>query len=168
MPAGKVAVDTNVYVMAIRQGRDGPAGARLVEWFPRSYLVSVVSAELRAGARSRQARREVENFTAAFEQVGRVITPTAHSWNEAGDTLALIARARPDLGAAVLDLWNDALIALSARQVGATVVSANINDFTLLLEHVDFRFEPFATSAIDRRGSAFTARRRAQREPREP
>jgi len=143
MPAGRVVVDTNVYIMAIRQGRDGPAGVRLVEWFPRSYLVSVVSAELRAGARSRQARAEVEIFTAAFERVGRVVTPTAHSWNQAGDTLALIARARPDLGNAVLDLWNDTLIALSARQVGATVVSANVDDFGLLLAHVNFRFEPF-------------------------
>jgi hypothetical protein len=52
MPTGKVLVDTSVYVRAIGQGRDGSTGMHLIEWFPRTYLASVVSAELRAGVRS--------------------------------------------------------------------------------------------------------------------
>jgi predicted nucleic acid-binding protein len=57
--------------------------------------------------------------------------------------LARIARSRLDLSDAVLHLWNDALIALSAHQVGATVVTDNVDDFALLGEYVDFEFEPF-------------------------
>lgn len=144
MPAGKVLVDTNVYITAIRQGLEGPAGARLIEWFPRTYLAAVVSAELRAGVRSARGLQAVLSFTGGFARVGRVVAPTAQSWEQAGDVLAQIARARPDLEDAVLALWNDALIALSARQVGATVVTDNIHDFTLLHEYVDFRFETFA------------------------
>ena len=143
MPAGKVLVDTSVYITAIRQGRQGQTGLQLIEWFPRTYLASVVSAELRAGVRSARGLREVLRFTDGFGRVGRMVAPTPGSWNQAGDTLARIARARPDLGDAVLHLWNDALIALSARQVGATVVTDNVDDFALLREYVDFGFEPF-------------------------
>jgi predicted nucleic acid-binding protein len=144
MPAGKLVVDTNVYIMAIRQGHQGPAAARLSEWFPRTYLAAVVSAELRAGVRSDHGLEQVHTFSAGFARVGRVVAPTARSWDVAGDVLALIARARPDLSESVRDLWNDALIAMSARQIGATVITDNIADFALLLEYVDFGLEPFA------------------------
>jgi predicted nucleic acid-binding protein len=142
MPAGKVLVDTSVYIRAIRQGRTGSTAMHLIEWFPRTYLASVVSAELRAGMRSARGLREVLNFTAAFARVGRVVTPTAQSWNQAGDILARIVRTRPDLSDTVRDLWNDALIALSARQVGAIVVTETADDFALLRQVVAFGFEP--------------------------
>jgi predicted nucleic acid-binding protein len=144
VPAGKVLIDTNVYITAIRQGLEGPAGARLIEWFPRTYLAAVVSAELRAGVRSSRGLHAVLSFTSAFVRVGRVVAPTPQSWDQAGDVLARIARARSDLEDAVPGLWNDALIALSARQIGATVVTDNTDDFTLLREYVDFRFDAFA------------------------
>jgi predicted nucleic acid-binding protein len=64
MPAGKVLVDTNVYITAIRQSREGPTGRQLIEWLPRTYLASVVSAELRAGVRSAGGLRAVRTFTA--------------------------------------------------------------------------------------------------------
>lgn len=143
MPAGKVLVDTSVYITAIRQGREGPTGMQLIEWFPRTYLASVVSAELRAGVRSARGLREVLSFTDGFGRVARTVAPTPQSWNQAGDILAQIGRTRPDLSDTVLHLWNDALIALSARQVGATVVTDNVDDFALLHEYVDFGFEPF-------------------------
>lgn len=42
-------------------------------------------------------------------------------------------------------LWNDALIALSARQIGATVVTRNVRDFALLRRYARFESEPFQT-----------------------
>lgn len=146
MPAGKVLVDTSVYITAIRQGREGPTGMQLIEWFPRTYLASVVSAELRAGVRSARGLSAVRSFTDGFGRVRRVVAPTPQSWDQAGDILAQIARSRPDLSDAIHQLWNDALIALSARQVGATVVTDDLNDFALLREHVDFGVEPFAVA----------------------
>jgi predicted nucleic acid-binding protein len=40
-------------------------------------------------------------------------------------------------------LWNDALIALSARQIGASVVTGNVGEFELLRRFVRFDLEPF-------------------------
>lgn len=72
MPAGKVLVDTSVYITAIRQGRQGQTGLQVIEWFPRTYLASVVSAELRAGVRSASGLREVLRFTDGFGRVGKL------------------------------------------------------------------------------------------------
>jgi 4-carboxymuconolactone decarboxylase len=60
------------------------------------------------------------------------LTPTAQSWNDVGDILARIVRREPALKTKVRGLWNDALIALSARQLGTTVMTGNIRDFGLL------------------------------------
>lgn len=76
-----------------------------------------------------------------FERLGRVVVPTAESWNHVGDVLARIARREPALRTKLRALWNDALIALSARQVGATVVTENLHDFELLRRYVRFQLQ---------------------------
>ena len=38
-------------------------------------------------------------------------------------------------------LWSDVLIALSARQIGATLVTRNVADFELLRRYVRFELE---------------------------
>jgi predicted nucleic acid-binding protein len=71
----------------------------------------------------------------------RRLVPAAGSWNDAGDILAKIARAEPGFRTKVRGLWNDALIALSARQIGATLVTENLQDFALLRRYVRFELE---------------------------
>ena len=39
--------------------------------------------------------------------------------------------------------WNDALIALSERQIGASIVTDNVKDFELLRRSERFDLEPF-------------------------
>lgn len=131
--------DTNVYVAALREGLGGASFGRLQEAAPRTVLASVVSAELRAGARDETGRKLVIELVGRFERLGRVVAPTAGSWNDAGDVLARIARREPSLRSQIRGLWNDILIALSARQVGATLVTENLHDFRLLRRY--FRFE---------------------------
>jgi predicted nucleic acid-binding protein len=75
--------------------------------------------------------------------LGRIVTPDARSWNLAGDALGNIRRREPALRAKVTSLWNDALIALSARQIGASVVTGNVRDFELLHRFMPFDLEPF-------------------------
>jgi predicted nucleic acid-binding protein len=133
--------DTNVYIAAIREGLGGPSFARLEDAAPRTFLAAVVSAELSAGALDEGGRRTVIALTRRFERVGRIVTPTAGSWNDAGDVLARIARRAPEFRTKVRGLWNDALIALSARQIGATVVTENLDDFRLLRRYVRFDLE---------------------------
>lgn len=134
--------DTSVYITAIRAGVDSPAFAALADGLPRTYLASVVSAELRAGATTEAARRTVHEFTRWADRVGRVLTPTAGTWERAGDLLGRLRRREPHSRSRVPLLWNDALIALSARQIGATLVTSNLRDFELLRRHLRFELEP--------------------------
>ena len=142
MPAAKWTMfDTNVYVAALREGLDGESFARLTGAAPRTFLASVVSAELRAGARDEVGERAVAGLVTRFERLGRVVVPTWGTWNQAGDALARIARREPKFRTRVRGLWNDALIALSARQIGATLVTQNLKDFGLLQRYVRFELE---------------------------
>jgi predicted nucleic acid-binding protein len=134
--------DTNVYVAALREGLGGASFGRLQEAAPRTFLASVVSAELRAGALDEAGRNVVTTLARRFEQLGRVVAPTAGSWNDAGDVLSRIARREPAFRTKIRGLWNDTLIALSARQIGATLVTENVRDFTLLRRYVRFEVEP--------------------------
>ena len=144
MPGGRwVVFDTNVYVAALREGVDGPAFARMRDRAPRTFLASVVSAELRAGAADQTGRLAVLELVDRFDRLGRVVTPDARSWNLAGDVLADIRRREPGRQAKIASLWNDALIALSARQIGASIVTDNVKDFELLRRSVQFDLEPF-------------------------
>ena len=143
MPAGRwVVFDTNVYVAALREGIDGTAFARIRDRTPRTFLASVVSAELRAGAVDRAGRLAVRELVEQFDRLGRIVTPDARSWNLAGDALGNIRRREPSLRAKVTSLWNDALIALSARQIGASVVTGDVRDFELLHRFMPFDLEP--------------------------
>jgi predicted nucleic acid-binding protein len=138
-----VVFDTNIYVAALREGIDGAAFARIRERTPRTFLASVVSAELRAGAVDRAGRLAVRELVEQFDRLRRIVTPDARSWNLAGDVLGDIRRREPSLRAKVTSLWNDALIALSARQIGASVVTGNVRDFELLHRFMSFDLEPF-------------------------
>lgn len=142
MPVARWMVfDTNVYVAALREGLSGVSFGRLQTAAPRTFLASVVSAELRAGALDEGGRRAVMELVRRFERLGRVVVPTAGSWNDAGDLLARIARREPAFRSKIRGLWNDTLIALSARQIGATLVTENVQDFGLLRRYVRFELE---------------------------
>ena len=69
--------DTNIYVAALREGLGGPSFGRLEEAAPRTFLASVVSAELRAGAVDDVGRRTVIDLVKRFERLGRVSRTTA-------------------------------------------------------------------------------------------
>lgn len=143
MPGGRWMVfDTNVYIAALREGLGGAAFDRLQEAGPRTFLASVVSAELRVGVRDEGGLAMVIALDKRFERLGRIVVPTAGSWNDVGDVLAKIAHREPSLRTKVRGLWNDALIAMSARQIGATVVTENVRDFGLLRRYMRFEMEP--------------------------
>ena len=136
--ARPVVFDTSVYVAAIR---GGPASerARLVRSrLPRTHLAAPVAAELQAGVLDAGGRRAVAAFVRAARRVGRLVTPAFASWLRAGAAMAAIRRSEPHLASKLPRLWNDLLIVLSATQIGATVVSANRDDFELVRRYVSF------------------------------
>lgn len=139
MPTGRwLVADTTVYIRAIRGGVESRAFLALERALPRTYLASVVAAELRASATTEAARRLVHQFTRWANRVGRVVTPGPSAWERAGDILGEIHRREPPLRSKIPRLWNDALIVLSARQIGAAVVTDNRQDFELLRRYLRF------------------------------
>ncbi len=64
-----------------------------------------------------------------FRRSGRILVPTASVYEEAGEVLR---RLQAEMGYGVSgasSLVNDVLIALSARSIGATVITQNRGDF---------------------------------------
>jgi len=121
-------IDTSVYIDHWERGHYQQA----LEDVKRAFIVrhsSVVLSELRRGARTRDARRLVD----ALFRVARVQwEPTAADWWETGRLVRVIGDARGWDRSKRRGFQNDALIALSARRHGATVVTANHGDFELL------------------------------------
>jgi predicted nucleic acid-binding protein len=98
----------------------------------RAFIVrhsSVVLSELRRGARTAAARRRVS----ALHRIAAVQwAPMAEDWWRAGELVRTIGDAHDWEVAKRREFQNDALIALTARHHGATVVTRNRGDFELL------------------------------------
>jgi predicted nucleic acid-binding protein len=70
----------------------------------------------------------VRRVASAFEKTGRILAPSRNVFDEAGDAL----RSLQERGVRIEtshSIVNDVLIALSARSIGATVVTQNERDF---------------------------------------
>ena len=103
------------------------------------YLSAVVVMELRAGAVLRADRRPLQRLETAFERAGRILTPSQVLFAEAGDTLR---RLQVEAGYHVdgsHSIANDVLIALSARSIGATVLTRNERDYRAIERITPFR-----------------------------
>ena len=124
--AGKVVLDTNVFIDYLRQDRYedwvfGRVGSTI------RFLSSVVLMELRFGADTPRRQRAVDRIKAAFPS-GRLIAPTPDLFERAGTLLRMLHGDGTGL-ADRLGPCSDLLIALSAWQIGATVVTRNTAEF---------------------------------------
>jgi len=124
-----VVIDTNVYVDWFNKGRHE---AVLFQREAVKYLSAVVFMELSAGAFSAGDRRLVREVTSAFAKAGRILVPTVTVYEEAGDVLRQLQQSRGYTMASAYGLVNDVLIALSARSIGATVITQNERDFVAI------------------------------------
>ncbi len=88
--AKRLVFDTSIYIAAIRGGLFSPEFRTLQETLPRSYLASVVSAELLAGATNQTAKRVVLDFIRRAHRVRRVVTPDDSAWERAGEILGAL------------------------------------------------------------------------------
>ena len=134
----KVIFDTNIYVHAIQGGPGSKEYELLRGSLPSTYLSSVVSAQLNVGVIDSVGIRLIHQFVSQSERVGRVVTPTHGSWNEAGRILARIRKEQPEYRSKVPALFNDVLIVLCALQIGATVCTTDEQDFGLLRRYRRF------------------------------
>ena len=124
--SGKVLLDTNVFVDYLRADLHadwvfGRVGNTI------RFLSSVVLMELRLGADTLRRKRAVDRIKAAFPS-GRLIAPAPQLFERAGQ----LFRTLHGDGSGLVDRLgpiNDLLIALTARQIGATVVTSNLREF---------------------------------------
>jgi predicted nucleic acid-binding protein len=129
----KLILDTNVYINWFNHGLHealvvGPGFVR--------YLSSVVQMELQAGAATRRARQRLDQFIRAHAIAGRVVAPSPRQFDEAGLALRALRLAGHEIRRA--SLVNDLLIALTARQIGATVYTSDVEDFEAIRRVRDF------------------------------
>lgn len=121
-------LDTNVYIDHWERGLYQDT----LESLRRAYIIrhsAVVLSELRRGARGRDAEQLVVSL---FELATVRWEPSAADWWEAGRLVRSIGNKQTWDIHKRRDFQNDALIALTARRHGATVVTANSSDFELL------------------------------------
>ncbi|HEY3356426.1 MAG TPA: PIN domain-containing protein [Polyangia bacterium] len=125
-------LDTSVYIGYWERGLYEERLAEVRKAFVVRHSAVVLS-ELRRGARTAAARRAVERLYALARDVWE---PTGRDWWDAGRLLRTIGDAHDWDPHKRREFQNDALIALTARGHGATVVTANRTDFELLARAV--------------------------------
>lgn len=123
---GKVLLDTNVLIDFLRAGM-------YAEWIlgGQGSVVRFISAvallELRLGADTPKRKKAVDRLNQAF-QSGRILGLTPSVLDHAGK----IFRALYGNASGLTDRlgpMNDVLIALTAREIGATIMTSNVLEF---------------------------------------
>jgi predicted nucleic acid-binding protein len=138
-------IDSNVYIRAFREagfGADLQAFHRLN--LARLVVSAVVASELLVGAQKPDRERAIRRtLVEPFRSRGRLLTPTWSTWELASRIDRGIRRqpaSRTRLNQR--SFMQDILIAATAREVGATIISENTADFALIGRHVDIAFVP--------------------------
>ena len=123
---GKVLLDTNVLIDFLRAGIHA-------EWVLSGHgtVVRFISAvallELRLGADTPKCKKAVDRLQQAF-QSGRILGLTPSLLDHAGRLFRTMYGNASGLSDR-LGPMNDVLIALTAREIGATVVTSNVLEF---------------------------------------
>ena len=148
----KYALDTNIFIDGFRsEEAQAEVFAFLNRALPFTYLSAVVMQELAAGARTADSARDVQRgIFEPFERRGRVFAPSSAAFAESGRVVAAIAARE---GWPLLDqkpsLLNDALIAVSCRERGITLIARD-GDFKRLAPFVKgFRYAAPWPAAAD-------------------
>jgi len=132
------ALDTHLYIDAQRTD-DGAAALESFLAARTAFvtLSAVVAQELRTGARKPGVVDWVEQeILGPYERRGRLIVPTYWAWKEAGRILSRLLGDAPPPRSFV----NDVLLAMSCREAGVVLVTANLRDFERIANVRKFDF----------------------------
>ncbi len=130
---GKVLLDTNGLIDYLRADLHADWIFGGVSNIIR-FLSSIALMELRIGADTPRRQRAVGRIQAAFPP-SRLIAPLPQLFDHAGR----LFRTLYGDGSGIDDRLgpvNDLLIALTARQIGATVLTSNVDDFEQIARHL--------------------------------
>lgn len=125
----RVVIDTNIYIDWLNERQYEEV---IFERGTVKRLSAVVLMELFAGAFSTRDRRLIRSIALPPARVNCVVTPTVSIYEEAGDVLGRLQRVHGYLMPSAYGLVNDVLIALSARSIGASVITQHERDFAAI------------------------------------
>ncbi|HET7229785.1 MAG TPA: type II toxin-antitoxin system VapC family toxin [Longimicrobium sp.] len=117
--------------MLIRTARSDDEAERMATSLSASaiYLSSVVVHELMGGARDAELHRLTKRLIEPYERRKHVVTPTHRAWKDAG---RILYKLRSTGWQITPSLTNDVLIAVSATEIGATLVHDNARDYNAI------------------------------------
>lgn len=124
-------LDTAIYIENFRSGR---FTFRLLQSPFIIRCSSVVLHELLRGVRTATERK----FVFELSRQCQVLTPTEQQWLKAAEILNRLKRREHYEAVKVRELAFDVLIALSARSIGASVITTNHADFQAIQREVPF------------------------------
>ena len=136
----KIIFDTSIYIPFINKGIPYPIGVPPIDRGKQMIFMSaVVIEELYAGAFDTKSIKLLDRLYLTFEGLNRLIIPEAVDWQKTGKIIAKIGRKYGYESIFLSKITNDVLISVSARRIGATVITNNIKDFLRIKEFVDFK-----------------------------
>ena len=143
MNEGKIVYDTNVYIELLRSKRFAESfRSRYEANIPVTFFSSVVVQELLAGATDQLKLAAAVGLFRPFERTRRIVTPTHVVWRDAGRLLGEMRVTRRDRKDKLTGSFiNDLLIALSARGIGARLVTLNSDDFATIRKFTPLSLE---------------------------
>ena len=74
----------------------------------------------------------------AFCDTQRIVSPSVNDWQSAGKVIAKLGEKHGFEDIFLSKIQNDVLIALSAKQIGSSVITNNVKDFLRVKEFVNF------------------------------
>jgi predicted nucleic acid-binding protein len=138
-------LDTNVYIDSFNDPAFGAEFRRFHQAnLPRLVLSAVVAHEILVGANDpNRARAFEQGLLEPFRSRRRVHVPSLGTWELAAQVDRELRRLRGFAGSlSARSFANDMLIAATARELGATIVTRNLSDFRVLARVLPVRFEP--------------------------
>jgi predicted nucleic acid-binding protein len=129
--ANLAILDASVYVDNLRSGRFKQ------EILDLNFVIrcsAVVLAELSRGARSRPMRKFVDDLAKNL----RIIAPNEREWIQSGQIVNRLVAAKGYDIHKTRELYFDVLVALTARRIGAYLITCNVDDFTTIREFLEF------------------------------
>ena len=134
MASRLVIFDTSIFIYHLRTNKYHNHFQNITGLIRNS---SVVLSEL-----SRSATQKGEmDFVSTLARNHPILTPTEKNWIESGDILSKINKDRGFSPEKLRDVHFDVLIALTARNHGATIITSNEADFELIKKDRDFHLE---------------------------
>ena len=136
-------IDSNVYIRAFN---NLAFGVELQQFhrqhLPKLILSIVVAHELLVGATTPAKERSLRRgLIEPFRVRRRLHIPTQRTWDLAATVDRRLRRMKGFAGSlSRRSFSNDILIAVTARDLGATIITENENDFTIIAKTLDIRF----------------------------